>query len=353
NLIVEFRSANALVAMTPLLPYKHQSKKHYELHIIVKSLATECSAAAGVAEPEEYITQLRKMARRSGRNFEDILRNLMGHIKSLLSPAADVVKGLGPNTIPSMYLRVLDSAFATVQDGEELFAQFLNTLQDQGEKASAYLQRLQLALTTVVKRGGVSVPDFNKHLLKQFCRGCWDNAVINKLQLEQLMGNPPSFAEFLLLLRTEEDRQLAKESLMKRHLTSTKQRAHVHSQSTCACGSDNNVIIELKKEMQKLQAQMSALLSQKTRSFKPVSSPPKPPTPKPNAGGNTSRPRPGYCFSCGEEGHMSAGCTSPPNPSLVQQKNDTCNSDGRRGMLTTTRHQTRGSLWMGTDRGCI
>lgn len=463
NLIVEFNNAEALNALAPLLPYIHKSEQYSTLEFTVKSLSTEYSATAGVANPAEYIDQLKSMAAKSGQKFEDILKELMGQIsgqleeleedeedmdskdhvqvdkapplagqqgavstgglnaadpahatpapsnpltdqqgrqpritlsqsdiytpevqklvvehrwkpddmssvnmpafrlrpfsgkipkptneadyetwrshiellladpnlaplhitrrilESLLSPAADVVKGLGPNTLPSIYLRVLDSAFATVQDGEELFAQFLNTLQDHGEKPSAYLQRLQLGLNTVVKRGGISFSDFNKHLLKQFCRGCWDNAVINKLQLEQLMSSPPSFAELLLLLRTEEDRQLAKDSLMKKHLTSTKQRAHVHSQSACACGSDNSTILELKQQMQKLQQQMSALLAQKSRPVKPAP-PPSKPKPKLNYNANSFRPRPRYCFSCGEDGHMSAGCKNPPNPSLVQQK---------------------------------
>lgn len=75
-------------------------------------------------------------------------------LESLLSPAADVVKGLCSNSLPSAYLQLLDSAFGTVEDGEELFAQFMSTLQDPGEKPSAYLQRLQLALNQAVKRGG-------------------------------------------------------------------------------------------------------------------------------------------------------------------------------------------------------
>ncbi|XP_056265926.1 uncharacterized protein LOC130190502 [Pseudoliparis swirei] len=78
-------------------------------------------------------------------------------LESLLSPAADVVKGLGPDSLPTIYLQVLDSAFATVQDGEELFARFLNTLQDPGEKPSAYLQRLQRNGISAVKRGGIEV----------------------------------------------------------------------------------------------------------------------------------------------------------------------------------------------------
>lgn len=132
-----------------------------------------------------------------------------------------------------MYLQILDSAYSTVQDGEEIFAQFLNTLQDPGEKPSSYLQRLLFTLNTVVKRGGIAASETNKHFLRQFCRGCWDNGIISKLQLEQRRENPPAFAEFLLLLRTEEDRQLAKESLMKQHTGSSKQRAALRAQ-TCS-----------------------------------------------------------------------------------------------------------------------
>ncbi|XP_026160653.1 paraneoplastic antigen Ma1 homolog [Mastacembelus armatus] len=245
-------------------------------------------------------------------------------LESLLSPAADVVKGLGPDTLPEVYLRVLDSAFATVQDGEELFAKFLNTFQDPGETPSAYLQRLQLTLNTVVKQGGIASVDLDKHLLKQFCRGCWDNTVINKLQLEQRRRNPPSFPEFLFLLRTEEDRQLTKDSLMKRHMTALKPRVNVHSQSACSCGhSEMRTINELKQQMQQLQSQMSALLSRKSQSSKPV--PPPSRAAKPHSGSTFppsgfSRPKPNYCFKCGEEGHISAGCNNPPNPALVVQK---------------------------------
>lgn len=57
-------------------------------------------------------------------------------LDSLVSPAADVVKHLGPQAFPTTYLELLDSAFGTVEDGDELFANFLNTLQDAGEKPS-------------------------------------------------------------------------------------------------------------------------------------------------------------------------------------------------------------------------
>uniref|UniRef100_A0A3Q1EWY3 Uncharacterized LOC110962134 n=1 Tax=Acanthochromis polyacanthus TaxID=80966 RepID=A0A3Q1EWY3_9TELE len=243
-------------------------------------------------------------------------------IESLLSPATDVVKGLKPDTVPSVYLQMLDSAYSTVQDGEELFAQFLNTLQDPGEKPSSYLQRLLLTLNTVVKRGGVAASDIDKHVLKQFCRGCWDNGIITKLQLEQKRENPPAFAELLLLLRTEEDRQLAKESLMKKHIGSSKQRAALQAQ-TCSCSHTDTAmssINELKQQVKKLQQQMSALLVQTARTSRTPSHN-KPSTLQLSSGRTHNvRPRAWFCFKCGEDGHIATNCNQLANLTLVQQK---------------------------------
>ncbi|KAK7899349.1 hypothetical protein WMY93_020202 [Mugilogobius chulae] len=109
-------------------------------------------------------------------------------VDSLLPPAADMIRHISPDSLPSVYLQILDSAYGTVQDGEELFAKFMDTFQNPGERPSAYLQRLQCALHLAVKRGGVLEKDMNKHLLSQFCRGCWDNTLISELQLKQKKG---------------------------------------------------------------------------------------------------------------------------------------------------------------------
>ncbi|XP_023197669.1 uncharacterized protein LOC111610011 [Xiphophorus maculatus] len=74
-------------------------------------------------------------------------------VESLLPPAADMLKHLSSDTPPTVYLNILDSAYGTVQDGEELFAKFMDTFQDAGEKPSSYLQRLQ-----VEGAAGQSVP---------------------------------------------------------------------------------------------------------------------------------------------------------------------------------------------------
>lgn len=260
-------------------------------------------------------------------------------LESLLSPAADVVKGLSSNSLPSAYLQLLDSAFGVVEDGEELFAQFMNTLQDPGEKPSTYLQRLQLALNQAVKRGGVAPGEVGKHLLKQFCRGCWDSVMLSGLQLEQKKNSPPSFSELLLMLRTEEDRQAAKASRMRKHVGSTKHRVQLQSQSGCVLEPaedpklDPSGINDLRKQVASLQSQLTTLMAQKkskgfgdrgatekTQGKVFAAYRAKSDTAKQPRKNYTNKPRPWYCFNCGGDGHISTSCTNDSNPTLVTEK---------------------------------
>ena len=253
---------------------------------------------------------------------------------SLLPPAADMVKHLRPDTPPLTYLQILDSAYGTVQDGDELYAKFVEMFQDAGERPSAYLQRLQVALHLAVKRGGVLSTNIDKHLLNQFCRGCWDNALISDLQLKQRKSEPPSFAELLLLLRTEEDREAAKAQRMKQHLGSSKPRASTHAQYVYAAAEeksacDNLTIItqQLAKQLADIQTQLNALTAAQSASAKsnPGSKFSQPShtsraAPRPSHRSSSSGPKPGYCYNCGEDGHIKPHCDNDPNPSLVAAK---------------------------------
>ncbi len=184
-------------------------------------------------------------------------------VDSLLPPAADVIKHLSPEASSSAYLQLLDSAFGIVEDDDELLARFMNTLQDAGEKPSAYLYRLQTALRMTIKRGGISPEEADRHLLKQFCRGCWDNDLITELQLEQKRNRPPPFAHLLLMLRTEEDKHTAKVNRMKQHLGSSKQRALMHSQRTWVSAElelkEASSMASLATETQDLKKQIAKL----------------------------------------------------------------------------------------------
>ncbi|XP_041913515.1 zinc finger CCHC domain-containing protein 18-like [Alosa sapidissima] len=261
-------------------------------------------------------------------------------VESLLPPAAHIVKHLGPKASPHDYLSLLDSAYDTVDDGDELFARFLSTNQNSGEKPSSYLQRLQTALSKVVKRGGIAASELERQLLKQFCRGCWNNALITSLQLEQKKLNPPSFSELLLLLRTEEDRQAAKSSRMKQHLGFPKARAqaNVHTvqdydtdtdTATFADSASSTEMHKLEKQIAKLQTQMASLKASMNSSRQATDKQNKKLKTKTKVSTQenfsvetilTKRPRPGYCFKCGEDGHIVPSCSNEPNPELVEKK---------------------------------
>lgn len=93
-------------------------------------------------------------------------------LDSLLPPATDVIKHVSPQALPSVYLQLLGSVYGSVEDGDELLAKFMETLQNNDKKPSDYLNRLQVILSAVVRRGGITESEQNRYLLKQFCRGC-------------------------------------------------------------------------------------------------------------------------------------------------------------------------------------
>ncbi|KAK2863757.1 hypothetical protein Q7C36_002911 [Tachysurus vachellii] len=316
-------------------------------------------------------------------------------LDSLLPSAADVIKHVSPQSSPSVYLELLESVYGSVEDGDEQ------------RKA----HRLQVMLSTAVRRGGIAESEQNRCLIKQFCHVCWDNGIIANLQLENKKTNPPSFAELVVSIRTEEDRQASKEDRMRNHFGMSKpsnapklrtashqiaayshdlvggaaeevdtmraQISEIHAQIAAMqpspyqkCQPDyskNADVIQLKKDLTELQAQVEAMktfnsgkVAKETPAAKELAGLKKqvadlkvqlttPVIPQHRSGKTTTskspsakfqhrqaernennqlrhdsvtftRPRPGYCFRCGEDGHLAINCENDPNPSKVDEK---------------------------------
>lgn len=263
----------------------------------------------------------------------DIQRRMI--LESLLSPALDIVKQLGSHSYPQEYVRLLQSAYGLVDDGEEIFAKFLSIHQDAGERASEYLQRLQAVLSTAIKRGGVSEVNANKQLYKQFIRGCWDQTLLLTLQQRFKSESPPDFSELLLQLRTEEERRSVKIDRMQRHFGSSKVKPSLHFQTVPEppLKHDHDIVQKyitetesLRKQVAELQMQLTEKRSQRRerrqqKTTEIVDLPPvaaaemhvQQPACQP-------APKAWFCFKCGETGHIARQCENPPNKELVDKK---------------------------------
>ncbi len=311
-------------------------------------------------------------------------------LDSLLPPASDVVKHIGPYALPLECLKLLESVYGSVEDGDELFAKFIGALQNQGEKPSTYLHRLHVMLSTAIRRGGVAEAERNRCLLKQFCRGCWDNRLIIDLQLEGKRATSPSFAELVVLIRTAEDKQSLKEERMRKHLglnrhapvplklrTATNQQfvycsdvPESNEEEPCQLSAkqksakskskvEKSEVESLKREVERLQTQITMMKTESVRKEKsspnvdaiselklqiaelqahlvprfrgerqersPAKYRPQltetemNENPRPT-GQLHNRPRPGYCFHCGDDGHLAFNCENDPNPHKVEEK---------------------------------
>ncbi|KAK2848150.1 hypothetical protein Q7C36_009832 [Tachysurus vachellii] len=192
-------------------------------------------------------------------------------VESLSPPATNVVKNLGPNATPRDYIT---------------FAKFLNTNQNTGEKPSSYLQRLQIVLNKVISRGGIVASDLERQLIKQFCRGCWDNSLITNLQLEQKKHNPPRFQNSYFCYYTQSGK--------------TTHPAKVASLKASLSGNSNQTPTKKARPKAKVSTEENTLCSGDLKL--------------------TKKPRPGYCFKCGEDGHIASSCSNEPNYDLVEIK---------------------------------
>lgn len=259
-------------------------------------------------------------------------------LDSLLTPALNVALDIGLQATPRAYLQELDSAYGNVTGGEELYIQFLETHQNDGERASEYLRRLQTLLQEVRERNGVSKDD-ETQLLKQFLRGCWDDSLITTLHLKELLSNPskmtPTFSELLLKIRTYEKESQLKEVRRKKHMGVASTKVHTKALVTidepqAACSNVSNIPDaatreQLEERIRQLEAELKKSM-QRPRNFKDGQK-----FSSRSRNTNTTSPDPElpaeqqtkfrrFCYKCGEDSHILPQCTNQANAVLVQRK---------------------------------
>ncbi|XP_053098422.1 paraneoplastic antigen Ma1-like [Pangasianodon hypophthalmus] len=121
--------------------------------------------------------------------------------ESLKRPAADIVRCLrvsNPHATANDYLKALETAFGATDSATDLMVKFHNTFQQEDEKLSAYLLRLDKLLHAVHRKGRIEVNDMNRIRIEQVARGALSHDLTAlRIRMMYKLELPPSFTELL------------------------------------------------------------------------------------------------------------------------------------------------------------
>ncbi|XP_075763889.1 paraneoplastic antigen Ma1 homolog [Pelodiscus sinensis] len=174
--------------------------------------------------------------------------------ESLRGPAYDVIRSLRmskPSAGAMEYLHTLDDIYGTTESGD-LYLRFCTTYQDEGEKLSQYVCRLEKLLHNVLVKKGILASRLDQVRMEQILKGaCSGNLIALKLQLSDSRQNPPSFSKLVRDIREEEDRLAAREA------------RHIPMASACTVTSvaPSSEIADLKEALRSLTEQVISYFS--------------------------------------------------------------------------------------------
>lgn len=239
-------------------------------------------------------------------------------LDSLNEPASSASQNIRSKTAENI-LELLSSLYKPVEDTEELMINFTSHMQTSHEKSSDYLKCLYNELNHIASLKSMGVREFDQCLCKQFQRGCNDETLLLKLNLDVITM---SSLDMITKVRTIEARQLEKKLRLKGDIKST---AKIQQVSTP---------IDIEHRLGRLEQQLSTPVQQSSTSVQHLSIPPcqgeqmntfvsqQPYSPSAVNTLSAHVPQTSqtvnmFCYRCGLSGHLAVDCMNPPNRQLV------------------------------------
>ena len=251
-------------------------------------------------------------------------------LESLLNPALEIAAAAASKSSATELLDLLDQHFGEVADGYDLYSQFRASVQGTHETASEFLQRLELKALKVVAHKGLKDGELTLEVVRQFENGCADDDLLQRVGIRELVKSPPSVASLLQKVRTEETRRREKKLRLKARTA----RANVVTTCETSMAAEMK---ELKGQLQALTLQVQELTVGQQRTTSGATAQQVPTTQVSSGPGSGTRgrfqnhsqrgrgngrrrPFTGFCFHCGQQGHMRGECEFDRNADLVQQR---------------------------------
>lgn len=259
-------------------------------------------------------------------------------VECLRGPAADIVrfeKIANPTASSSDYLSALETAFGTTESAADLMVRFRSTFQNEGEKLSAYILRLDKLLHSVLRKRGIMISEMNQLRMQQIIRGALPTDMVAlRFRMTHKLCDPLSFTDLLKEVREEENMMHSRNSVQANVAVSA--ASSVKSETSTKTNPTESEIERLKKEVRGLKSEMSRLLTATTETVihgpsENHSSATGERRPTNRAGGSTSY----FCYRCGEDGHLKRDCVNEENlrkvnERLIKLKRPTGNFSGAR-----------------------
>lgn len=245
-------------------------------------------------------------------------------VECLRGPAADIVrfeKTGNPSATFSDYLSVLESAFGTAEDAADLMLKFRSTCQNEGEKLSVYILRLDRMLHSMLRKKGIEYSSLNQLRMQQIVRGALSSDLVAmRLRMTHKLCAPPSFNELMKEVREEENMVNNRSSLQANVAMSA--LAPGKKKSAATSGLPDSEVEKLKREVRALKDEVSRLSAAAKDSVNhdcpamhslAATAESKMPIRPVNKAGV-------FCYRCGEDGHLKRDCTNEENLRRVNQR---------------------------------